>query len=77
MKGAAVEKQVCAMNYTSGEMSYTSDECMSECFLFSHICSHSLWEGSKSINQYYIYWLIFLKDTFNYVEDFGYLMENI
>lgn len=53
-RGAATEKQVCAMNYTSGEMSHTSDERLSERFLFSHICSRTLCTvAGQSINQSY------------------------
>lgn len=72
MEGAAVEKQVCAMNYTSGEMSDTSHECMSERFLLSHVCSHRLCNGAGQsiIWKMFGFWLIFLKDSFTFVEDF-------
>lgn len=71
MEGAAVEKKVCAMNYTSGEMSDTSDECMSERFLLSHVCSRRLCNeaGQSIIQKTSSSGYIFLKDKFTYVED--------
>lgn len=50
--GAAAEKQVCAMNYTCGKMSHTSDERLSELFLFSQkrtLCT----AAGQSISQSY------------------------
>lgn len=78
MEGAAVEKKVCAMNYTSGEMSDTSDECMSESFLLSHVCSHRLSNGvgQSIIQKTFCTWCIFLKDKFMFVEYLNHLNTN-
>lgn len=78
MEGAAVEKKVCAMNYTSGEMSDTSDECMSERFLLPHVCSRRLCNGAGQsiIEKTFSSWYIFWKDKFTYVEDLNDLITN-
>lgn len=78
MEGAAFEKKVCAMNYTSGEMSDTSDKCMSERFLLSHVCSCRQCNGAGQsiIQKTFSSWSIFLKDKFTYVEDLNDLNMN-
>lgn len=53
--GQLSRKQVCAMNYTSGEMPPYFNEYISDCLVLACVCSHKLnlirWMNPRLVNM--------------------------